>query len=234
MIKFLEIFCHNAHVPDLLILFPSAILGAFMPTLSHKKLSSPRKSRMPSSKNFLSPKHETFSVISGKCSFGYIQIALSDFGLVSVVHEDKMSILTDSLQARFPKTNFIKGDQKAKSVLALVIDFLENPGKQFDFPLDIRGTTFQQRVWREVRKIPFGETSSYSIIAQAINASRAVRAVGSTCTNNPMFVIIPCHRVLHKGESAKRFTHSSNRQRYLIEREVKMASKLKKMHASSH
>jgi methylated-DNA-[protein]-cysteine S-methyltransferase len=63
--------------------------------------------------------------------------------------------------------------------------------------LDLRdGTVFQQNVWRAIRGIPFGETQSYSKIANSIENTRAVRAVGGACGANPIPLIIPCHRVL--------------------------------------
>ncbi len=63
--------------------------------------------------------------------------------------------------------------------------------------LDLRdGTVFQQNVWRAIRRIPFGETQSYGQIANSIENTRAVRAIGSACGANPIPLIIPCHRVL--------------------------------------
>jgi len=63
-------------------------------------------------------------------------------------------------------------------------------------PLDPSGTVFQQAVWREMRKIPFGRTKSYGEVAQAIDRPKAVRAVGGACGANPIPILVPCHRVL--------------------------------------
>jgi len=66
-----------------------------------------------------------------------------------------------------------------------------------DFPpLHAVGTEFQKSVWREMRKIPFGETRSYGEVAQGIGKPKAVRAVGGACGANPIPVLVPCHRVL--------------------------------------
>jgi len=73
--------------------------------------------------------------------------------------------------------------------------------RRFDLPLDMRGTDFQLCVWRELEKIPYGETRSYSQIAAAINAPQAVRAVGAANGANPIPIIVPCHRVI--GSSGK-------------------------------
>jgi methylated-DNA-[protein]-cysteine S-methyltransferase len=68
--------------------------------------------------------------------------------------------------------------------------------RRFELPLDLHGTEFQLRVWRELEAIPFGETRSYSQIATAIGAPRAVRAVGAANGANPIPIVVPCHRVI--------------------------------------
>ena len=71
--------------------------------------------------------------------------------------------------------------------------------RRFDLPLDMRGTPFQLLVWRELERIPYGETRSYSQIAAAIGAPRAVRAVGAANGANPIPIVVPCHRVIGAG-----------------------------------
>jgi O-6-methylguanine DNA methyltransferase len=66
----------------------------------------------------------------------------------------------------------------------------------FDIPLDLRGTTFQKRVWRALRRIPYGETRSYKQIARQIGSPNATRAVGGANHRNPVAIIVPCHRVI--------------------------------------
>ena len=66
----------------------------------------------------------------------------------------------------------------------------------FDVPLAPRGTTFQQSVWSELQRIPYGETISYGELARRLGNSRAVRAVGLANGANPIAIIIPCHRVI--------------------------------------
>jgi len=68
--------------------------------------------------------------------------------------------------------------------------------RRFELPLDLQGTDFQKRVWRQLETIPFGETRSYRQIADAIGASNAVRAVGAANGANPIPIIVPCHRVI--------------------------------------
>src|SRR5450755_4374488 len=73
--------------------------------------------------------------------------------------------------------------------------------RRFDLPLDLQGTDFQLRVWRELERIPYGETRSYMQIAGAIGTPRAVRAVGAANGANPIPIVVPCHRVI--GASGK-------------------------------
>jgi methylated-DNA-[protein]-cysteine S-methyltransferase len=73
--------------------------------------------------------------------------------------------------------------------------------RQFDLPLDLRGSEFQMRVWNALLGIPFGETRSYRQIAQAIGSLKAVRAVGAANGANPIPIVVPCHRVI--GSSGK-------------------------------
>ena len=71
--------------------------------------------------------------------------------------------------------------------------------RQFDIPLDLQGTDFQKSVWRELEKIPYGETRSYAQIAAAIGTPQAVRAVGAANGSNPVAIVVPCHRVIGSG-----------------------------------
>lgn len=68
--------------------------------------------------------------------------------------------------------------------------------REFDLPLSVGGTEFQRLVWGELQKIPYGQTRSYGQIARMIGRPKAARAVGMACHDNPIVVVIPCHRVL--------------------------------------
>jgi methylated-DNA-[protein]-cysteine S-methyltransferase len=71
--------------------------------------------------------------------------------------------------------------------------------QRFEIALDMQGTDFQLRVWRELAAIPYGETRSYSQIADAVGAPKAVRAVGAANGANPIPIVVPCHRVIGAG-----------------------------------
>jgi methylated-DNA-[protein]-cysteine S-methyltransferase len=82
------------------------------------------------------------------------------------------------------------------AALAQLREYFAGKRQQFDVPIDTGGTEFQQRVWRAVASIPFGETTSYGKIAAAFGGPQLARAVGAAVGANPIPIIIPCHRVI--------------------------------------
>ena len=85
-----------------------------------------------------------------------------------------------------------------------ITDYFAGTRKSFDLPLNPAGTEFQQRVWKRMSEIPYGETLSYGELAQAIGTSP--RPVGTACGRNPIPVIIPCHRVLAADQKIGGYT----------------------------
>ena len=139
----------------------------------------------------------------GKCFLGDVLVAESKKGICRVaVGKDANKLVVD-LQMRFPTANLIEGDVKFQKLVAKVIKFVNKPSLQCDLPLDLRGTEFQKKVWLAVKKIPAGKTVSYAEIAGRIGAPRAMRAVGTTCSANPIAVLLPCHRVVRRDYSGK-------------------------------
>jgi AraC family transcriptional regulator of adaptative response/methylated-DNA-[protein]-cysteine methyltransferase len=136
---------------------------------------------------------------TGKSAVGPVLVASSGKGIVTIMVREKQAQLLQEIRKRFPKAHLVHDEQGCAATVGRVIRYIARPAGEFKLPLDIRGTEFQQRVWAEVRKIPCGETSSYTRIAEAIGAPKAVRAVGSSCTRCWFAFAIPCHRVLHAG-----------------------------------
>jgi len=91
--------------------------------------------------------------------------------------------------------------------------------RRFDLPLDLRGTDFQKRCWQELLKIPYGETRSYADIARAIDNPAAVRAVGLANGQNPIAIIVPCHRVIGSDGSLTGYGSGLDVKRQLLELE---------------
>jgi methylated-DNA-[protein]-cysteine S-methyltransferase len=94
----------------------------------------------------------------------------------------------------------------------------------FDIELDLRGTEFQQRVWKALLTIPYGDTRSYGEIAEQIGAPGAARAVGLANGHNPIAIVVPCHRVIGASGSLTGYGGGLDRKRTLLELEKKRAS----------
>ena len=93
--------------------------------------------------------------------------------------------------------------------------------RDFDLPLDLQGTEFQRRVWRELLNIPYGETRSYSFVANALGAPKAMRAVGAANGQNPIPIVVPCHRVIGAGGSLVGYGGGLPLKRFLLDLEAR-------------
>jgi AraC family transcriptional regulator of adaptative response/methylated-DNA-[protein]-cysteine methyltransferase len=138
----------------------------------------------------------------GQCTLGAILVAATDRGVCAIQLGDDADELLRAFQDRFPRANLIGGDAAFEKMIARVVGLVEAPGVGLDLPLDVRGTAFQQRVWRALCAIPPGTTTSYGEIARRIGAPRAVRAVAQAIGSNPIAVAIPCHRVVGSDGTA--------------------------------
>jgi len=136
---------------------------------------------------------------TGISAVGPVLVAASDKGIVTIMVREKQDQLIRDIRSRFPKAELIRDEKGCATAVAKVIKYISRPAGRFKLPLDIRGTELQQRVWNEVRKIPFGGTSTYWKIAEAIGAPKAIRAVANSCSRSWFAFAVPCHRVLHKG-----------------------------------
>ncbi|MEY2908602.1 MAG: hypothetical protein RLZZ602_1125 [Pseudomonadota bacterium] len=88
--------------------------------------------------------------------------------------------------------------------------------KVFDLPLQPEGTEFQQRVWQELKKIPWGATTTYGEIARALSSPKSARAVGAAIGRNPLSIVVPCHRVIGRDGSLTGFAGGLERKSWLL------------------
>jgi AraC family transcriptional regulator, regulatory protein of adaptative response / methylated-DNA-[protein]-cysteine methyltransferase len=161
----------------------------------------------------------------GESTLGLMLIASSSKGLVSILMGEDEELLIEDLQRRFPESQLVRGDgEEDRHRLELVLALAENPSRGLDLPLDVRGTEFQRKVWRALREIPVGQTSSFTDIASKIGEPKAMRAVGNACSTNNLALAIPCHRVLHRdGTLSGGYYWGDARQRVLLDREATAA-----------
>ena len=157
----------------------------------------------------------------GECSLGSILVAQSDRGICAIFLGDDPESLARDLQDRFPRAHLIGGDAGFEQLVAKVVGCVENPGLGLELPLDVRGTAFQQRVWRALRGVPVGDTVSYTEIAKRIGSPKSVRAVARACGANSLAVAIPCHRVVRRDGALSGYRWGVERKSALLEREAK-------------
>lgn len=130
------------------------------------------------------------------CSLGALLVAATDKGICAVGLADGHEPLLASLHARFPTARSASANAAFEALVTRIIDLAEAPGPVLDLPLDLRGTAFQQSVWRALQAIPPGRTETYARVAARIGAPLAIRAVAGACAANPVALAIPCHRVV--------------------------------------
>ena len=125
----------------------------------------------------------------------------------------------EDLARRFPRAALAEGGADFAALIEQVVAAVEKPGESNHIPLDVQGTAFQEAVWRELRRIPPGETRSYAELAAAVGKPGAVRAAGSANGANHVSVLIPCHRVIRTDGSLGGYAWGLDIKRALLERE---------------
>ena len=148
-------------------------------------------------------------------SLGQMLVAATDKGVCRLSFNEGR----EALQARFPHAELVEGGDSFSGLLAQVVAAVESPGDFAHIPLDVKGTAFQEAVWRELRRIPPGETRSYAELAAAAGNPRAVRAAGSANGANNVAVLIPCHRVIRTGGNLGGYAYGLEIKRKLLEKE---------------
>jgi AraC family transcriptional regulator of adaptative response/methylated-DNA-[protein]-cysteine methyltransferase len=152
-------------------------------------------------------------------SLGALLVAASEKGVCAILMGDNPETLLRDLQDRFTRARLVGGDAKFEKLVAKVVGLVERPRKDLDLPLDIRGTAFQQRVWKALTAIPAGKTASYAEIARKIGKPSAVRAVAQACAANSLAIAIPCHRVVKTDGGLSGYRWGVARKQELLARE---------------
>lgn len=149
-------------------------------------------------------------------SLGRMLVAWTDRGICRLSFDEG----EQALAHRFPAAVLQPAAEEAVQFVAAIVAEVESPRTGADIPLDVRGTAFQEAVWKALSQIPPGETRSYAQIAAAIGRPAAVRAVGSACGANPVAVLIPCHRALRTDGSLGGYAYGLEIKTELLKREL--------------
>ena len=155
----------------------------------------------------------------GRCSLGDILVAATEKGVCAILMGDDPTSLLQDLEHRFPRAELLGADASFEKLVARVVALVERPTRRDDIPLDMRGTAFQERVWRALIRIPAGTTLSYAELAGSIGQPTASRAVAGACASNPLAVAIPCHRVVRIDGGLSGYRWGIERKRALLDRE---------------
>ena len=123
---------------------------------------------------------------------GRLLVAATERGICSVKLGDSDAALEKALRRDFPAaTRDTPGP--LKEWIEALLAHVTGARPRLELPVDVRGTSFQQRVWEALRVIPSGSTRSYADVARAIGRPRAARAVAQACATNPVAIVVPCH-----------------------------------------
>ena len=143
---------------------------------------------------------------------GQMLIAATSKGICRLTFDDSEA----SLRRLFPKATIVEDGGGLRDLVEGALAAINSPLAARELPIDVAGTAFQESVWRELRKIPAGETRSYAQIAAAIGQPKAVRAVGTANGDNHVAVLIPCHRVIRSDGSLGGYAGGLDRKRQLL------------------
>lgn len=156
----------------------------------------------------------------GQCSLGSVLVASGARGVRAILLGDDPESVIGELKRRFPDATLVRRDEDLSQSLSQVIGLVETPGQPLDLLLDLRGTTFQQRVWQALQEIPAGSTVTYSQVACRIGAPKSVRAVAHACASNALALVVPCHRVVRSDGGLAGYRWGVERKRILLQREA--------------
>lgn len=126
---------------------------------------------------------------------------------------------------RLPKYTLIEDASKLTLYVSELIEYLNGDCTEFTLKMDLHGTPFQQSVWKALQEIPYGQTVSYTDIANRIGKPKSVRAVGTAIGANPVLMSVPCHRVIAKSGALTGFRAGLNMKEQLLKLEKEYSPK---------
>jgi AraC family transcriptional regulator of adaptative response/methylated-DNA-[protein]-cysteine methyltransferase len=158
---------------------------------------------------------ETIRWATADTFLGRMMVAATDRGICRLSFDEDEA----ELRRRFPHATVEPGGEGMQALVERTVAAVNAPERPHDLPLDVRGTAFQEAVWRELARIPPGESLSYAALAARAGNPTAVRAAGTACGANHIAVLIPCHRARRGDGTPGGYAYGVNRKSQLIERE---------------
>lgn len=167
-----------------------------------------------------------------KCAFVCAETTLGRFG-VSVCDGAVVRVLPRAVARRRTEPAAPRDTALAARALSQIAAYARGRRTLFDIPLQTHGTPFQNAVWAELQRIPYGQTRTYGDIALAIGHPHAARAVGAACHANPIPIFIPCHRVIGKNGALTGFSCGLALKEKLLALEAKYGAAQKRLPAAA-
>jgi AraC family transcriptional regulator of adaptative response/methylated-DNA-[protein]-cysteine methyltransferase len=164
-------------------------------------------------------KNMTINYTITDCSLGKLLVARTEKGVCAVTFGDDERVLAENLFDEYNNAEIAESGANLKDYVKAILKHLEGKNKTLDLPVDLQASVFQMRVWDALRKIPYGETVSYSDVAEIIGNKNAVRAVAAACASNRVALVIPCHRVVGKSGNLSGYRWGIERKAKLLEKE---------------
>ncbi len=137
----------------------------------------------------------------------------SPIGILEIICENNKLVslkIVDYCESLNIETDFIK------DIKSQLNEYFSGKRTTFNININPAGTDFQKIVWKELQKIPYGKTKSYSKIAEAIGNKNAQRAIGNACNKNSIMIIIPCHRVISKNNNLGEYAYGRSIKQKLL------------------
>jgi AraC family transcriptional regulator of adaptative response/methylated-DNA-[protein]-cysteine methyltransferase len=164
-----------------------------------------------------------YSVVD--CALGRLLVAGTERGICAVSLGKAEAGLEAALFLEFPGAEIHRDDDGLRQWTGELVRRLEGVEPSAELPLDVRATSFQRRVWEELRKIPWGQTRTYGEVAKALGQPAAARAVARACATNPAALVIPCHRVVPAGGGTGGYRWGASRKSRLLRTEAACSRK---------
>jgi AraC family transcriptional regulator of adaptative response/methylated-DNA-[protein]-cysteine methyltransferase len=156
---------------------------------------------------------------------GRILVAGTNRGVSAIYMGRSDNELTAMLRREYPEAQISRNPESVSRWVRPIVRHLAGRHPQLDLPLDIQGTVFQRRVWEALRRIPYGETRSYTDVARQLGQPKARRAVARACATNPVSLVIPCHRVIRGDGGLGGYGGGVERKQTLLATEKRVAKK---------
>jgi AraC family transcriptional regulator, regulatory protein of adaptative response / methylated-DNA-[protein]-cysteine methyltransferase len=152
-----------------------------------------------------------------------VLVAATEHGVCAVKIGSSDASLVRDLEQEYSAADISPNEAPRAEWVKAIADHLRGDHDALDLPIDVKATAFQWKVWRALQQIPVGETRAYAEVARRVGKPKAVRAVASACANNPVCLVVPCHRVVPSSGGTGKYRWGAGRKAALLEIEQKRA-----------